>query len=361
VLGDDADAGAAERRRLGLSVDVGLEDSRGDAGAPGTAGADETPGAGAMASSKTGAGATRSRRGRGKEKDKGAQGKHAERRVLNDPHVGCCRGWRFTQLRRNQPGVEGENVYNVRTTRWKDLDKFVTMRRRGAEFTIKTPAAARLDVRAPPEVRLVSMTRALSQLGGSRPPTRAQTAPVNASASASLYYDDLLPPAGVASPQSRPATRAEGSYHSLERERGRAAGGVGVFSPGSRPATRAEGSWERERVRSAALYPDGRFQVAGSAGAMRDFLRMDSVGTPGQRSRTATSFEVATRAPRLHSAMRERPWAANMRRPARPLSTAEVLRLAAVAGLYSFHGGASESAKEWAGGGPGIAFFDAGD
>ena len=98
-----------------------------------------------------------------------------------------------------------------------------------------------------------------------------------------------------------------------------------------------------------------------SAGAMRDFLRMDSVGTPGQRSRTATSFEVATRAPRLHSAMRERPWAANMRRPARPLSTAEVLRLAAVAGLYSYHGGASESAKEWAGGGPGIAFFDAGD
>ena len=160
MLGDDADAGAAERRRLGLSVDVGLEDSRGDAGAPGTAGADETPGAGAMASSKTGAGATRSRRGRGKEKDKGAQGKHSERRVLNDPHVGCRRGWRFNQLRRNQPGVEGENVYNVRTTRWKDLDKFVTMRRRGAEFTVKTPAAARLDVRAPPVPRALTRARA---------------------------------------------------------------------------------------------------------------------------------------------------------------------------------------------------------
>ncbi|KAJ1490734.1 hypothetical protein T484DRAFT_1743379 [Baffinella frigidus] len=307
-----------------LSVDVHGEDSMdGGATAPHTLGVVASPGGGGSSRTLTTLPpTTRSRRT--KEGGHRAGQEHqrkTERSVFNDTQVSCRSGWRFNQVRRNQPGVEGENVYNVRTIKYKDLDKFVTMRKKGAEFTVKESANSRLDVRAAPELRLLLMSRAPT-----RPPSRAQTAPVNAAASASFFYAD---------PDASSPAR--------------------LFSPPSRPATHADGAYPRERIRAGALYPEGRFQVAGSAGPMRDFHMVDSIGSPGQRSRSAAGFSIASRSARLPAAARTRPWLANMKLEAEELTTADVLRMAAIAGLYRGDGDAP------AGGAPGISFFDAGD
>lgn len=223
------------------------------------------------------------------------------RSIPNSTIVTCRRGWRFSQLRKNIPGAEGYNTYNIKSSQWKELSSVVKMRSRGAEFSLAEQASERLDVRLSTELRLRKVSRESS---------RAQTAAsqyTRPQTSASQY-----PRIQTAASQGRPGSRNHPSPP-RKRPHSRASGNPFRYSARNEIEVSAH-DMSREGVRTVA---HGLMINAGEGSEGRG-------GTPAPR-KIRTSQQ-----PDRHC-----PWRENMRHAKEALTTRELLARASAVGLYA--------------------------
>eukprot|EP00802_Teleaulax_amphioxeia_P009558 Tamp_09577.p1 GENE.Tamp_09577~~Tamp_09577.p1 ORF type:complete len:435 (-),score=101.60 Tamp_09577:850-2130(-) len=66
--------------------------------------------------------------------------KFERREYYNSVDTKCRRGWRYSQMNRNNPKVEGYNFYNVKSSQAQELESTgVKLRKRGAEYSKHPP------------------------------------------------------------------------------------------------------------------------------------------------------------------------------------------------------------------------------
>jgi hypothetical protein len=229
-----------------------------------------------------------------------------ERKIFeNSVETKCRRGWRCTQMGRNNPRNEtGYNYYNVKPNMFQEIDRAgVKMRKRGAEYTVKEHSSQRINVRLSSEMRWLQQQKGLS-----RPPSRAMTAMGGS-------LTDSGVPNNLSLSDDRPQT---------------VPANLGTRRP-NLPALTVN-TKENDQIRGIAVGLLGSRGLTSSWGG----------STLGVGTTRKYSFRDTTR---------PKAWQTNMKtRPETP-DTTQLLKLAASVGLYEGRGYQSEV-------GPGVSFFN---
>ena len=234
----------------------------------------------------------------------------------NSVETKCRRGWRCTQMGRNNPRNEnGYNYYNVKPKVFQEIDAemrkrggqtrlaipCVKMRKRGAEYTVKEHASQRMNVRLSSEMRCLQLRKSIS-----RGPSRAATA-----MGGSLVEDNM--------------------FDSLSRS-------------ATRPQTVPEGLGARRRnVPALTINTRQRDQTRGITDGL--------VGLRGLASSWGGSALGTTRNYSYKDLTRPKHWQSNMRVRAETPDTTQLLSMAAHLGLYDGRGYQKDV-------GPGVSFFN---
>lgn len=231
-----------------------------------------------------------------------------ERTVFaNSVDTKCRRGWRCSQMNRNNPRNEGYNYYNVKPTQFQELDLAgVKMRKRGAEYTIKEHSNQRINVRLSTEMRCMRQTKILS----SRPQSRAATA-----MGGSLYGSQMA--------------------------------SMDLSHANSRPQTVPVEGYNGKRRNLSALSVN-----TGTDGDIRRIAE-GLLGSRGLMSSWGGSVMGTTRNYSYKDTSRRKAWQTNMKSQTETLPTADLLKLASSAGIYDGRGYSKDV-------GPGHSFFDGG-